>query len=299
MQQPLKIALATCSTLPEWEVDDEPFFQALKNQNIEIFHPCWDDSDFDWDGCDLVIPRTTWDYQSRSEQFAQWLERVDQCSFLLNPLSLIKWNLNKTYLKDLSIAQPPTIWLSKTISSSSTPRPNLQKLLNQKGWSKGFIKPVVGANSWGTIRFDQENHQSIKDAQIHLDQWIQTHDLILQPYYKSVETEGEFSLIFFNGKWSHGVQKVPVLGDYRVQDDYGAKDYPWNPPSEWKSQTLTLINNLPICPLYARADFLKDDSGDPRLIELELIEPSLFFRHDSDSPHRFVTAILDHLKVGY
>ena len=116
---------------------------------------------------------------------------------------------------------------------------------------------------------------------------------MLQPYIHDVESIGERSLIYFNGVWSHGVRKVPVPGDYRVQDDYGAADMPWEPPEEWRAQCEVLLDSLPVTPLYARCDFLSGPEGEPWLVELELIEPSLFFRHDPESPQRFAEAILD------
>ena len=292
---PKRIALATCSNLPDWEVDDQPLFKALESHGIQLFHPSWDDPHFDWSQCDLVIPRTTWDYQSKADQFSQWLTYVHQHSMLLNSLSLMKWNLNKSYLKDLEIAQPPTLWIKQSTPSSSERPPLLSALLKKDQWERGFIKPVIGANSWGTLRFNRNDEDSLQQAQIHLEQWVKTHDLMIQPYYSSVETDGEFSLIFFNGQWSHGVQKVPVSGDYRVQDDYGAQDYPWTPPQSWLKQAQDLLKSLPETPLYARCDFLKDHDNLPRLIELELIEPSLFFRHDPASPERFAKAILERL----
>ena len=222
-----RIALATCSTLPDWEVDDHPLFDLLLQKGIDLVHPCWDDPTFQWETCDLVIPRTTWDYQERAVLFQEWMDHVHQVSRLLNPCSMMKWNLKKTYLQDLKIAKPPTLWLS--LESDHL---DLGRYLNEQGWSRGFIKPVIGASSKGTCRFNQAEPQSIEQANQHLKKWVQTHTMLVQPYYASVETEGEFSLIFFNGHFSHGVKKVPVPGDYRVQDDYGAQDFPWV-PSSW------------------------------------------------------------------
>jgi hypothetical protein len=284
-----RVALVSCQDLPEWEVDDHPLFEALKRRHIDLAHPAWDDPDFDWASCDLVIPRTTWDYQERAEEFKAWLTRVDQHSTLLNPLSILIWNLNKGYLRALDVATPETVWLDRVAESDALP--DVRGVCAKRGWTMGFLKPVVGACAWGTLRFDLSDADVGRALDAHLDEWLRRGEMILQPYHQSVETEGEFSLLFFDHEFSHGVQKIPVPGDYRVQDDFGASDRPWIPPADWLEVGYRLMESLPERTLYARCDFLRGAQGEPLLIELELIEPSLFFRHDPQSPERMADAI--------
>lgn len=295
MKQP-KVALATCSNLPSWEVDDHPLWTALKQRGIELVHPNWDDDQFDWSSCDLVIPRTTWDYQDRWSEFLTWMSHVDEVSLLLNPLQLMSWNLDKKYLGDLEITQPPIEWLEQGSLSEQELSVKVEEMIKQCGvneWPKAFLKPTIGASAVGTLRFDLTDPTLRKKLTEHLRVWLPKRTMILQPYIQGVETIGECSLIYFSGRFSHGVRKVPVAGDYRVQDDYGASDMPWSPPTSWLDDCQALIENLPILPLYARCDFLHGPNGQPWLIELELIEPSLFFRHDPSSPDRLAEAIVE------
>lgn len=289
---PLYVALVTCKTLPDWEVDDQPLFRELQARGIRLAHPCWDDPQVQWGAFDLVIPRTTWDYQGRFSEFSAWLRQVDRQSILLNPLSIIEWNLNKQYLRDLNVETPPTIWLDQWEGVHHGEPPQIKKLCETQGWTSGFLKPTIGANSWGTFRFNLHSPEELKQAQSHLEAWLTKGDMILQPYYESVETEGEFSLIFFDHSFSHAVQKIPVPGDYKVQDDYGATDVPWRAPQEWIEAGERALEGLRKTTLYARCDFLKGDRGQPQLIELELIEPSLFFRHDAQAAERLSDAIM-------
>ncbi len=294
-----RIALATCDSLPDWEVDDRPLWSALSAEGFQLVHPAWDDPLFDWGACDLVIPRTTWDYQGKWRAFLEWMERVDQVSTLSNPLELMKWNLDKRYLRDLAISQPPTHWLSQRALDEGTLDETVSEVIGyctSQGWERAFLKPSVGASAIGTLRFSLSDSMFKMQLRDHLATWLPKRTMILQPYVEGVEVVGECSLIYFGGEFSHGVRKVPVSGDYRVQDDYGATDMPWTPPPEWRVACQELIARLPQAPLYARCDLLHGPNDSPWLIELELIEPSLFFRHNLDSPQRFARAIKQHLQ---
>ncbi len=298
-QAPIKIALASCQNLPEWEVDDRPLWQALKQLGAQVFTPSWDDPTFDWASCTLVIPRTTWDYQGRWTEFLNWMKHVDQVSQLLNPIELMQWNLDKRYLKDLAIEQPPTHWIEQQTLTEQELNDRVDEVIatcQSKGWLKAFIKPTIAASAVGTLRFDLSQMQAKMQIRSHLQEWLPKRNLILQPYVEEVESMGECSLIYFNGQFSHAVRKVPVDGDYRVQDDYGASDMPWEAPVAWQRNCEQMLNKLKVMPLYARCDFLTNTQGQPWLIELELIEPSLFFRHDPQSATRFAEAIIEHCR---
>ena len=288
------VALVTCQNLPDWEVDDHPLWKSLKDLGIHVLHPIWNDAHFDWSQCDVVIPRTTWDYQQHADEFLQWMTHVNQVSHLLNPLSVMQWNLDKHYLQSFADHIPPTHWFAKGSTYTSE---QLLALCHQYGWQRAFLKPCIAASSWGSLRFHADT-QGIETAVTHLNQWLSTHDMMMQPYFSGVEKQGEVSCIFFNHQFSHAVRKVPVAGDYRVQDDYGACDYPWQPSEDVLQSCQHILNQLTHlyeAVLYARCDFLFNDQGQAHLIELELIEPSLFFRHDSSSPQRFAQAIVDYM----
>jgi hypothetical protein len=287
-----KVAMVSCEDLPSWEIDDRPLWQCLKDRGVEVLHPNWSDKKFDWSQCDLVLPRTTWDYQQQVDEFLSWMCHVDEVSCLLNPRSVMEWNLDKRYLQSFVEDIPPTCWLAKGEVYSLD---SFRNLCASRGWQRAFLKPCVGASSWGTFRFDLEDSIQLSEAVTHVNHWLQTHNMMLQPYFTSVEERGEFSCIFFEHIFSHAVKKVPVRGDYRVQDDFGASDFAWQASADMLAICQRVLSKLSVPVLYARCDFLLNDQGHPRLIELELIEPSLFFRHESASPARLANAIVERI----
>lgn len=278
----MKIAIATRHNLPDWEQDDQPFFQALTAAGIQHDVVPWD-SDTRWSGYDLCLLRTTWDYQERFEEFTQWIKAVSKHTQLCNPESVIHWNSHKSYLQELEqngVQIAPSVWLDKGQAY------NIKRIMAEKGWQQGFIKPLIGANARECCRFNMDE-PGIAKAQAHIDRLIPEEDLVLQPYLSTVESFGETSGIFFNNQFSHGTRKVPMQGDFRVQDDYGASDFPYQLSDAEKTlagKALTYVCERYLPPgqdqlLYARIDFLHDADGTPYLNEMELIEPSLFFRH--------------------
>ncbi len=284
----MRIALATCRNLPDWEVDDQPLESALGDAGVDIEKPAWDDASVDWSRYDACLIRTTWDYSQRLEAFVAWAERIASATRLFNPPEIIRWNTNKQYLRDLEAARVPTIptqWLAQGGAC------DLASILQQSSWRRAFLKPIVGASSSGTLRFDVDR-DGIAAGQAHLDRLLPTHAMMLQPYYDSVESEGEYSVIFVENQPTHSVRKVPVAGDYRVQDDYGAHDE----PAELDAHDLRIaseaLSAVGKSLLYARADFLRSPDGELQMNELELVEPSLFFRHGPIAAERLAAATI-------
>ncbi|MBC8201361.1 MAG: hypothetical protein H8E86_04875 [Planctomycetes bacterium] len=279
----MNIALVSCEKLPGWEIDDQPLIDALQAKGATVHRPAWTSS-VDWNQFNLSIIRTTWDYHARINAFISWSKTVPR---LYNNATTVAWNTHKSYLRELEqhgVAIAPTTWIgtNKTI--------DVQQELNHFGSTSGFIKPQVGACASDTLRFSRDE---IGEAQqFLLDNAHQ--DMMLQPYLKSVETEGELTAIYIDGKFTHGVQKIPVRGDYRVQDDFGATDIPYEfTANELQTMEETLLS-VPKHEqlLYARFDYLRNDEGTLLLNELELVEPSLFFRHCEKSAVCLADAIL-------
>lgn len=291
----MNIVIASRHNLPDWEVDDQLFFKSLIAHHIHYQVLPWD-SDTDWSQFDACLIRTTWDYQERFPEFIEWIERVSKQTRLFNPTPVLLWNSHKRYLKELEdngIAIAPSEWLLQGGQY------NITHIMQKHGWHKGFIKPLIGANARECCRFDNTT-EGLALAQAHVDRLTPEEDLVLQPYLSTVEELGETSGIFFNNELSHGTRKIPVKGDYRVQDDYGAKDYPYqltDKEQQLAQQALAYVSNKFDTLLYARIDFLHDPDGTPYLNEMELIEPSLFFRHGGEQSCNLLTkAILQRLK---
>lgn len=274
----MHIALATCSKLPDCEVDDAALQKALADQGVEAAQIVWDDPQVDWSAFDGVLIRTTWDYMEKRQAFIAWAEHVESVTRLFNSAAIVLWNTHKKYLRDLEsagIPVVPTVWLEQD------EQVDVRAILAEQNWSRAFIKPAIGGTARETLRFHADD-DGLQKAQSHIDRLLAKEDILLQPYLSSVETEGEISAIFIEGEITHCVRKIPVSGDYRVQDNFGATDE----PIQLTSYELALVRKAHEMVdgdlLYARVDFLRDDEGNLRLTEFEAVEPSLFFRH---SPH--------------
>ena len=281
----MKLALLTCTNLPSWEEDDRFFHEALDRSGIEWSVVAWD-SDTEWSIFDAALIRTTWDYVDRREEFLERLKEIASQTRLFNPIDIVEWNLEKTYLRDLEeygIPIAPTVWIDGDI--------DLKKVMAERGWNRGFLKPVIGACAVDTKRFILEE---VDSAQVWLNNLIEKGErMMLQPYLKTVETDGEYSTIYFGQRLSHCVQKVPVPGDYRVQDDYGASDHSiestqYPEMMQVAEMTLQYLQDRFSDVLVTRMDFLKTSDSQFVINEVEMIEPSLFFRHSTEMSGRLL-----------
>jgi glutathione synthase/RimK-type ligase-like ATP-grasp enzyme len=293
----MHLALASCGNLPGWEVDDAPFHARLKARGFHLSHPIWDDASVDWSVFDACLIRTTWDYTDKQEAFVAWAESTGRQLPFFNPPEIIRWNTRKTYLRDLEqagVAITPTLFLDRGV------RVNVAECMASEGWTRGFLKPVVGATARECLRFEADS-VGLMAGQAHLNRLLPTEAMMLQPYLSAVEEVGELSAIFLGGSFSHAVRKIPVAGDFRVQDDFGAKDYPVGLSAEEQRMARHIVETASGRAsggelLYARVDWLTDDAGQLLLTELELVEPSLFFRHSETAADQLASALLEAIK---
>ena len=285
-----RVYVASCRGLPDWEEDDADFLDAL-NHEVDVTVLPWDESGVDFSKYDAILLRTTWDYTQQIEKFLAWSRFVSRQTRLFNPLVWIAWNHNKRYLSELanlSIEVVPTI--------SVLPDQLVRGLDELGACDRWFLKPMVGASSEGTFRLSDRSLVNTT-----LEGLDNRFGYLVQPYLSSVETFGELSVICIDGQPSHAVRKVPVSGDYRVQDDYGAHDEPFQLDNSLCALSTSIleaactITGQSTPPLYARVDFLKGAGGRYLLNELELIEPSLFFRHSGASVRKLTSAFLERL----
>ncbi|NCG20964.1 MAG: hypothetical protein GWP91_18295 [Rhodobacterales bacterium] len=286
----MNIALVSQFELPDWEVDDRPLHAALEARGITWSQPPWNDPNVDWSSFDIALIRTTWDYAADREAFVAWAERIQRQTRLVHNAEIILWNTDKHYLADLEangVAIAPTVWLEQGNTLS------IGAIMADRGWQRGFLKPIFGQSARETLRFDA-TEDGIQQAQAHVDRLCAHEGLMLQPYLPAVETEGEFSAIFYDGKLAQIVQKIPVTGDYRVMDDFGATDQPATLDDAGLNACQRALEGVPahFDLLYARVDLLKDLDENWVLTELELVEPSLFFRHAPHTAEQLVEALL-------
>ena len=246
--------------------------QALREQGLTVCRLPWDDPQQDWSQVRGAVLRSTWDYSERSEEFEAWLDRAGQQTLLFNRYDLLRWNIDKHYLRDLAeqgVAIVPSVFVAKGQQI------DLPALAQRFGWDEVVIKPVVSAGARGTQCIDLQQPQAAQQA---LDEASAREAMIVQPFLPSVLLQGELSLVVIAGEVCHAVRKTPRPGDFRVQDDHGGHVLPHIANTEEIAFAERAVAACPVLPLYARVDMLRDQQGRLRLLELELIEPELFFR---------------------
>jgi len=276
-----RIAIATCADYPELKGDDELLCEALRRRGFEAESVVWDEGGTDWDGTDLCVVRSTWDYHEKYAGFIAWTRRVEAATALRNPAALIAWNSDKRYLRELAeagVPTVPTLWVERGSDLDLTGE------LASRGWDEVVVKPVVdlGAKNLHRVRAGE--------AQDALAAVLERQEAMLQPFLPSIEAEGELSLVYVEGAFSHAVRKLPARGDFRVQSIWGGTAAAAEAEPEQVAVAERALAQLDEPPLYARVDLVSDLDGDPALIELELIEPNLYLSTDPAAAERLAAA---------
>lgn len=256
------------------EPDDQALLAALASAGFSARAASWDDADVDWAEPQLCIMRSAWDYHHRLAQFLGWAEEVAKVTTLLNPLPALRWNTHKAYLRVLEskgVPIVPTEWLEAGTSV------DLARLLAARGWQQAVLKPMVSTNAFATRLL---NDALIAEGQSQLDHLLASRDVMLQPFLSQTGGYGERSLVFINGELSHAFRKRAALGPR--EDRFG--EIPVTPTLREAKLAQAILRHAsdviewgafsPVF-LFARVDLVQDAEGDPRLMELELVEPRL------------------------
>jgi glutathione synthase/RimK-type ligase-like ATP-grasp enzyme len=277
-----KFAFLTCSELnPKSILDDHLVKTKLEQMGHHVTNIIWDQED-KWEKYDCVIVRTTWDYQQKSALFFKTLQTIAQKSKLYNPLPLMQWNGSKLYLKELAnqgIPTIPTLWEEKILDL------NYDHVCQKLNCNKFIIKPTVGAGSSGLHLIKSASDLNFNDPQLN-----NSKIKMVQPFLPEIQTQGEFSLIYFNQKLSHAINKLPKLGEFRSQEEFGSLISSITPSQELLNLANQAIQSLPDRPLYARVDMVMYEQQF-RVIELELIEPNLYFSTHLQAADNFIQAL--------
>jgi glutathione synthase/RimK-type ligase-like ATP-grasp enzyme len=245
----------------------------------------WDDPDVTWSRFDAVVVRSCWDYHLRSDAFDAWIGRLVQEGVpLWNPPEVLRWNARKTYLRELEAVGVPTV-PTRFIEANDSP---LEAILDQAGWDEVVIKPVVSASAHETWR---ASRATIAGDHPKYARLLATGPLMVQPFLSGIMTEGEWSLCFFEGRYSHAVLKRPRPGDFRVQADHGGKYFAVEAPLRIIEQADAALRASGFRTLYARVDGCLVEGGF-RLMELELLEPGLFLATNAEAPIRLADAVM-------
>ncbi|MBK6642846.1 MAG: hypothetical protein IPG39_17295 [Bacteroidetes bacterium] len=252
--------------------EDRLVSEALIKKGLKVTRTTWDDPDFDWTSTRFAMFRTTWDYFDRFEEFDKWITTTATRTNFINPVPLIRWNIDKHYLADLKLKGiniPPTIFIEP--GSEKT----LRDLIKNVSWEKFILKPAISGAARHTYLFDESNVSELESV---FKELITNESMLLQEYQYQIMERGEVALMVMGGKFTHAVLKKAKSGDFRVQDDFGGTVHDYIPDKNMIILAETIVKTCPIIPAYARVDLIWSDTNELLLSELELIEPELWFR---------------------
>lgn len=275
------IALVTCTQLPEPDVDEPLLLSALRARGADARMVAWDDPRASLDGAALCVIRSTWNYYHQPARFVAWADAAARHTRLCNDAHTVRWNSHKRYLVELGERGLPVVPTEVCAAGSAA---RLDEVLDRRGWSEAVVKPAVSAGSFETRRLTRDRcaeHAGWFHA------LLATRDLMVQPYVRSVDGYGERSLVFLDGELSHAIRKHPRFAD-------GAESVtgPLPVADDERAAAAAILSAVSAPLLYARVDLARDDRGAPQLMELELIEPSLFLLQHPPALARFADAII-------
>lgn len=281
----LRSAWLTMADPGDFVIDADLGIAPLEELGWDVVVQPWRERDVDWSACDAVYIGTPWDYPDDVDTFLDVLAAIDSSgAILVNPLELVHWNLDKRYLADLEERGAdivPTTWLDAFDDDA------IDDAFTHAGGQALVIKPRVGANAVDTFVLERPLDAALRSD---LARVFANRPCMLQPFVAAVREEGEYSLFFLDGELSHAILKKPAHGDFRVQEEHGAAIVSASPEPALAAAARAVADLVEPAPAYARADFVRGDNGRYLLMELELIEPSLYLRMDPLAPGRFAAA---------
>jgi len=276
-----KVAFLSMDSLEDFVCYDNLLYAPLEKLGWHAETVSWRSSRVNWDDYDVVLIRSCWDYQEDPVRFLAVLEAIERSSARLeNQLDLVNWNLDKKYLRELENAGiniVPTEWMA------SFSKELILSCFDKLETAEIVVKPNISANADNTFRLSAEQFLSLAPE---LQNTFNQRDFMVQPFMQSIVTEGEFSLFFFAEEYSHTILKKPKARDFRVQEEHGGILTTVEPEAALLDNARKVLASVSPKPLYSRADFVRTSSGFA-LMELELIEPSLYFNMDPASTGRF------------
>ena len=258
---------------------------ALQKQGLSVEITYWDNPTYNWSATKAVIFRTIWDYFERFDEFWKWLQELNTKTKLINSFDLIKWNIDKHYLKDLSnwgIETVPTYFADKGCNIK------LHEIAKTNQWKDLVIKPAISASAFKTHKILANEIQGNEKL---FNSLVQERDMLIQPYFQTITQLGEASLMVFDGKFTHAILKKAQPGDFRVQDDFGGTVNNYMPTKEEINFAEKVFEVCKTKPIYGRVDIVWDNDKNFYLSELEIIEPELWIRNYPKSAERIAEAV--------
>jgi glutathione synthase/RimK-type ligase-like ATP-grasp enzyme len=280
-----RVAFVTYRGLPDLNADDRRAAVAVNALGMRVDAVCWDDPTVDWLAYAAVVLRTTWDYHHRIAEFHAWIDRLEAAGARLwNPPRLLRWNTDKRYLAWVSqphLEPPPTEILERGS------KVDLRALLLSRHWQEAVIKPAISADGFSTERTSRDRADADQPL---LDAMLTRADVVIQQLVPEIRTNGEVSMMFFGGVFSHAVGKRPQANEFRVQERLGGKIARIEPPPTLVDYAHALLETHAVGCLYARVDAVVTAERFV-LMEVELVEPSLYLDHHPPAARDFALAI--------
>lgn len=273
------------------ENEDDILLKFLKTKGLDITMEVWNDPNVDWKTYDVAVLKSPWDYFDKINEFYQWLNKLEELNLnLLNPVKVVKWNSDKHYLREIADAGlpvTPTLYLEKGVT------PNLGSCFEKLKSETLIVKPCISGGSKNTIKVTKANLAQVSSL---VQEYLREEAYMVQPFLKEIETEGEWSLLFFNGKFSHSLLKKAKQGDFRVQHYLGGTIHSETAPDSLVRSAEEYVKQFAKGCLYARVDGLIV-KGEFMLMELELIEPFLFLFTNPDSYQNYYEALTEMINI--
>lgn len=267
-----------------FEVDIELAFPPLQAIGWEFHAVSWR-ADVAWGDFDAVYIGAAWDYPQDPRRFLSVLETIVRSgTVLINDISLVRWTLAKTYLRDLEqrgVPIVPSLWFDAFDETA------LVDAFDRFDDDRIIIKPVISTNALDTFLLTRE---AAAEKLSELAQTFAKRPYVVQQFARDVQKTGEYSLFFFAGEYNHAVSKLPAASDFRVQEQFGSTIVDCEPDAEVLAVGEAVIEEVEPQPVYARVDIVRGNDGHPLLMELELIEPSLYLRKSPAAPRQFASA---------
>jgi glutathione synthase/RimK-type ligase-like ATP-grasp enzyme len=285
-----RVALATQAALPDAYSDDQLLIPALAARGVHATAAVWSDPSVDWTTFDAVVIRSCWDYHLRHDEFLAWVTSLERAGVALwNPPAIIRWNAEKSYLRELGergVRIVPTRWVER--NSVAT----LHDVLHDAAWDAAVVKPAISASAHETWRTSR--HAAAAD-EARFRALVGRGRVLVQPFMEAVVAAGEWSLVFIGGEFSHAMLKRARRGDFRVQFEHGGSAMRGDPGGHVVEQARRALHAGASDSLYARVDGCVVD-GEFVLMELELIEPLLFLAEHPDAPARLASVLVERMR---
>jgi glutathione synthase/RimK-type ligase-like ATP-grasp enzyme len=285
----MKIALITDQEHPSLTRSDQLLIPAFEKFGIEALPAVWDDPSIDWAEYDHLILRSCWDYYTDIARFESWLAMFkDRSRRLINSVQLVEWNLHKKYLFELrekGIRMPETTLIAKGDERT------LGEILKELKTSTIVVKPCNGASAHGVLKIEKGTSHTYEPRYRSL---VSKTDMLVQTFMPEI-SEGEYSAVFIGSHLSHVVLKKPKAGEFRSNGGFGSTEELADLSGPLEAKIIRIFRKCGVEPLFARLDFVFV-SSEPVLMELELIEPYLFFELKEHSANLFASALMKFLK---